>query len=397
MAVTETVKVGWGSRLGSSMKGVLVGLVLFVAGFPVLFWNEGNTVKTRKALDEGEGACVSVESADAVDPAFQGTLVHMSAKADTSDVLSDAEFGISTVAIKLVREVEMYQWHESSHTTEKKNVGGSVTKTTTYEYSKGWSSFAIDSSNFKEAGHDNPGRMEFESASSLAAQVKFGAFRLSKSQIERIGSSQPYAFAADYACPVEGAQKRGALIYVPEASSRLPGAPVREVAAAPHIGDMRVTFRVVLPHEISIVAKQHGDTFVPYVAKNGQKISLLAEGVKDSTEMFADAQSANDLRAWLVRLGGFLLMYIGIGMILKPLSVLADVLPILGNIVELGAGIVAFAVAAPCALVTIAIAWLVYRPIVGIALLALAFAIVWWVRSKKQPKAATTPSVAKMV
>ena len=69
MSVTETERISWGSRLGSSFKGILFGLVLFVAGFPFLFWNEGNAVRTRKALDEGEGACVSVPSNAAVDPA----------------------------------------------------------------------------------------------------------------------------------------------------------------------------------------------------------------------------------------------------------------------------------------------------------------------------------------
>lgn len=46
MAVTETTTESWGSRLGNSIKGVIVGLGLFVLGFPVLFWNEGNSVKT---------------------------------------------------------------------------------------------------------------------------------------------------------------------------------------------------------------------------------------------------------------------------------------------------------------------------------------------------------------
>ena len=49
MAVTETTTESWGSRLGNSIKGVIVGLGLFVLGFPVLFWNEGNSVKTAKS------------------------------------------------------------------------------------------------------------------------------------------------------------------------------------------------------------------------------------------------------------------------------------------------------------------------------------------------------------
>ena len=80
MSVTETTRISWGSRLGSSFKGILFGLVLFVAGFPFLFWNEGNAVKTAKAIDEGEGACVSLESNEKVDPEMEGKLVHLTGK-----------------------------------------------------------------------------------------------------------------------------------------------------------------------------------------------------------------------------------------------------------------------------------------------------------------------------
>ena len=164
MAVTETTTQSWGSRLGSSIKGVLIGLALFVGGFPVLFWNEGNTVKTRKALEEGEGACVAVESVAEVNPENEGLLVHMTGRADTKDVLSDAQFGVSDTAIKLEREVEMYQWNEESHEKKKKNLGGSETTTTVYTHKMVWSSQVLDSPSHPEEGQTmvNPGAMEFE-------------------------------------------------------------------------------------------------------------------------------------------------------------------------------------------------------------------------------------------
>ena len=89
---------------------------------------------------------------------------------------------------------------------------------------------------------------------------------------------------------------------------------------------------------------------------------------------------------WLLRLGGFLLMFLGLSTILKPLSVFADVLPILGDIVGIGTGIVAGLVALVCSLATIAIAWLFYRPLIGIALLVVAGFFVWKLRQKKSKK-----------
>ena len=384
MAVTETTTESWGSRLGSSIKGVVIGFALFIAGFPVLFWNEGDSVKTAKAIDEGEGACIAVESNASVDQEMEGKLVHMSGKADTKDVLTDDTFGVSATAIRLERNVEMYQWVEESRSQKKKKLGGSEETVTTYTYKKDWMPTAIDSSGFKEQGHDNPGVMEFESQKMQAANVTFGAFRLNESQIDHIGSAKQYAFPTGFVCKVERVKVQGGTIYVPNAETRNNALNTRDVASQTRIGDMRVSFRVVYPHEISLIAKQHGDTFVAYTAKNGKKLSYLADGIKDAAEMFETARTNNAIVTWLVRIGGFLLMYFGLSMIFKPLSVLADVLPILGDIVEMGMNLVAGLIALICALVTIAIAWFFYRPILGGILLAVAAFFAWKLIQKRK-------------
>ena len=142
MAVTETVTEGWLQRLGGSIKAMLFGVLLFAGGFPVLFLNEGRYVDTAKALDEGQGACVSLDTCAEIDPEMNGRLVHATGKAETDDVLVDDVFGVSVNAISLKRNVEMYQWVEESHTTEKKKLGGKLEKTTTYTYKKDWVSQA---------------------------------------------------------------------------------------------------------------------------------------------------------------------------------------------------------------------------------------------------------------
>ena len=378
MAVTVTTTRGWTSRLGDSIKGVLAGLFVFLLGFPLLFWNEGNAVKTRKALEEGEKSCISLDTNAAVDEDMNGRFVHLTGRADTSETLADAEFAIAPVAIRLERKVEMFQWQETSRSTTKKNLGGSETTTTTYDYRKVWSQDTIDSGSFHEAGHDNPGAKPFEDARQEASLVTFGAFTLAPWQISEIGQAQTYQFGADYACPIPGARVQGSKIYIP----RNMNAPA---GAQPQIGDVRVEFFVVKPHDISIAAVQKGPRFAKYIAKNGKKIALLADGIKEADEMFADAQSANDLLCWILRFVGFFMMFGGLKAALKPLSVLADVLPFLGDLVELGAGLAAFAVAAPCALVTIAIAWLFYRPVAAVALILAACAIVWLVKTRRKP------------
>ena len=85
----------------------------------------------------------------------------------------------------------------------------------------------------------------------------------------------------------------------------------------------------------------------------------------------------------------FLLMFIGLCLVFKPLSVVADVLPIFGDLVGLGTGVVSFGIAATCSLLTIAFAWIFYRPLVGVPLLVLGLGLfVALIVKSKQAKAA---------
>ena len=87
--------------------------------------------------------------------------------------------------------------------------------------------------------------------------------------------------------------------------------------------------------------------------------------------MFTAAEAANATMTWILRLVGFIGMAIGFCMVFKPMEVVADVVPFIGNIVGLGFTIAAFGIAGAISLVTIAIAWLFYRPLIGIPLLLL--------------------------
>src|SRR3954471_19621751 len=105
----ETTNQGWISRIGSSIKGVVVGGALVLICIGVLFWNEGRAVNEAKRIEEGQTACVSVDSAK-VDPANERKEIHISSDAKTAEKPADAVFGVSAPAIRLKRTVEMYQW-----------------------------------------------------------------------------------------------------------------------------------------------------------------------------------------------------------------------------------------------------------------------------------------------
>ena len=188
MSTTVTTHASYGKRLGDSLKGILFGLVVFIAGFPLLFWNEGRNVIRANALKEAEAAMVEAEY-DNVDSSLEGKVVHVSGMATTDEILQDGLLPIAANAISLIREVQMYQWLEESKSETKKKVGGSTDTVTTYSYTKDWVSHPVDSSRFQEAGHQNPPEFPLQDETIYASLVSFGARRLSESQVACIGGA----------------------------------------------------------------------------------------------------------------------------------------------------------------------------------------------------------------
>lgn len=359
---TREETVGYGSRVKQSFGGALVGIAMFVVAFPLLFWNEGRAVAEHKALREGAGAVVAVQPAP-LDPANEGKLVHVAGLARGSDALVDPTFGMRAEGIALAREVEMFQWVERKETRTEKQLGGSEKRVTTYEYDTKWSDDAIDSDRFEHRdGHRNPGRFPFEANRVRADPVRLGDFVLTPRYVDDIGNATPLAPAPGQLPPNLAASFQvdgGRLV-----TSRDP--------AKPAVGDVRVSFSVVPQQTVSAIGVQRAGRIEPYVASNGRDVALLESGEVPAERMFAHAQSRASALTWALRGVGFALMWFGLSAALGWLSTVLDVLPILGTLVQKGIGIVSALIALPFAMLTIALAWFVYRPLLSAVLVAVA-------------------------
>ncbi len=161
-------------------------------------------------------------------------------------------------------------------------------------------------------------------------------------------------------------------------------------AQQPQVGDVRMKLEVARsPQTISVIAVQNGDTFQSYRGKEGTSQLLVSMGTIDAAGMVQSAQDANVMRTWIVRLVGLVLMYLGLMMVFKPLVTVADVLPFLGGLLKIGLGLFSGIIAFALSLITIAIAWFFYRPVLAIILLALAVgAITFGIMRARQKKAA---------
>ncbi len=359
---TEVSTESWFSRIGASIKGILFGLILFIAAFPLLWWNEGRSVERYNSLKEGQGVVVSV-AADAVNAANNGKLVHTQGLATTEEILQDDVFNVLAPAIKLERTVSMYQWKETEKSETSEKVGGSKTTTKTYSYSKDWSDDEINSSSFKQASnHGNPS-MPYKSQTFQAQNVTLGAFALNPGQVSRLSGTQDFNVQGIQA----PARLSGKKLTITGTSFYLGNNP-----ADPQIGDMKISFKTLKPSDVSIVAQQQGNSFIAYQTQAGSDIDLLEMGLIDANAMFAAAQSENTIITWLIRAAGFIMMWLGLSMVFKQLSVLAAVLPFLGDLIAMGTGIFAFLLSLPCTLITIAIAWIAYRPLLAGILITVA-------------------------
>ncbi len=371
-SLTEVTSTSFFSRIMESLKGILFGIVVFVISFPVLVWNEGRAVHTARGLQEGASVVVSIP-AEPLDVKNEGRLVHMVGQATTKEVLADSVFNLSLNALRLQRGVEMYQWVEKSESKEEKKLGGGTETKTTYTYSKEWASNRSDSDRFKmKDGHVNP-PMAFGSGSQTAQQATLGAHKLSVSQVNEIGGFAPVPLDA-----AKLGELTGRLAPALRQRARLQANTlVFGNDSAPEVGDLKVTFQVVQPKQVSIIALQQQGNLVPYTTKQNTTIEVVRTGAVSAEQMFQQEQQSNSILTWVLRAVGAFLMWLGIYLVLRPIAVLASVVPFLGDLIAVGAGAMAAAVALSLSVITIAIAWLAYRPLLGIALLIVAGGVIY--------------------
>jgi tetratricopeptide (TPR) repeat protein len=379
---TEVQHESWFSRLGSAIGGVVFGLILLAGAATLLFWNEGRSVKRYQTLDAGQKRVVSI-SADTVNAEHEGQLVHVSEAVTTTKPLKDTDFGLTLTALRLQRVVEMYQWIEDKETKTRKKVGGGKEKTTTYSYRREWVDRLVDHHDFKKSqGHRNPVEMPYANQQFISINAHLGAFRLTPTLVQRMKHFEDVDLdKALVAGEVpEDAKRHGAWLYF----GPQPGTPA--------VGDVRVSFRAVYPAWISLVAQQQRNRLTPFKPAGGGELALLKTGEHSADALFEAARTSNATLTWALRLGGTLLMAIGLFLLLRPLATVADVIPLLGSLVGFGAGIAAAILTACLSLTIIAVAWIWHRPLVGALLLAGAavpMLLLWW---KRRSEASVEPA-----
>jgi hypothetical protein len=377
--------------------------------------------------------------------------------ATTEDSLMDKDFGIGAKAIAIKRHVEYYQWVEHSESKSEDKLGGKEVTTTTYTYSQQWVSSPVQSSQFKDPAYQNKNTVlaTVEDAEQYAENVAFGAYKLNESLIHSISSKEAMELAisddllkqldknaqtayerfygvqnknqqptqqpvqqpaipdsvkalmSDSAKAVldslqavndsinkamANAQNKKDYDYIHVAGNVL---YYGKVPGSPQVGDVRVTFEKIVPAKVTVMAVVDGDTFKPFKAKNGKRFETLVMGKKTGDEIIEDAQDANSMWTWMLRIVGIMLVISALKMIFGFLSMILKVVPFLASIMGFGVGIVCTVIGVVWSLIVIAIAWIFYRPVLGIILLLIAGFLVWVFAFKGKEKLKEIAAKAK--
>ncbi|MCR5710453.1 MAG: hypothetical protein K6G79_08230 [Bacteroidales bacterium] len=387
MAYQETTRQSYGSKVKGSFQGIIWGIILIIAGTIVLWWNEGRAVKASDALKDFQKNYVELTDINTVNPEFEGKAVHATGVAATDEILRDSDFGIAVNAFCLERNVEYYQWvqHESSESKDK--LGGATETTTTYTYEPAWCSDPVDSYKFKDPEYQGKNSVwrVIEEKEQLAQNASFGAYRLTPSIISAISGEEPATPA------LTEAQVKQMLAGVADSTVVVTVTGDKVYIGAdpsnPHIGDVRITFtQVTSPKTISLLQKVVNGTFESYVAKNGRQFSKVSMGTVSAENMIENQKAANKAILWLFRILGIILVVAGNKGLLGFLSTVFAVVPFVQKVIGAGVGFVATVIGIIWSLLVIAVAWVAHRPVLAIALLAIAVALVVWLVTRSRKK-----------
>ena len=332
---THTTRHSYGSRIVNSIKGIFVGLLIFIISFGVLFWNEGR-------VDVSKIAETAIQiSSEEIDASANNKLVSTYGTVKSEEVLGDGLYIKPGDYLSINRKVEMFAWIERSETTTESNLGGSETETTTYTYYKDWTQAPTSTSSFEHPeGHENPQKL-LDSKSTTVNTAKIGVYELSPQKLSLSGS-RDLNLNHDIIDYKDDIKLKGNYIF--KGKGKLEN---------PKVGDIRVSYTYIPNNsDGTIFGKLNKNKIDPFVTEDARLYRMFS-GTHD--EAISKMATEHSIMTWILRLIGFLLMWSGLKMVFGPISILLDVVPFFGSVSKMAIGGISFIVALILSIITIII------------------------------------------
>jgi len=155
----------------------------------------------------------------------------------------------------------------------------------------------------------------------------------------------------------------------------------------PEIGDLRIRYSVLRPvEEVTVFGREANEKLGPHHGDQEKGLYRVFDGMKEDAQ--ATLKAEYKASGWFGRVGVFILMWIGLMLILSPLSVSMELIPFLGKLGKGALTLVAFIVALILTVLA-SVIFSIFHSTLGLILLGVIIAVVaFLIYSKQQSKPA---------
>ncbi len=338
-------------RRTNPFYSVVVGVILVIGAIYFLWTNEANSARLIANQSFIRKNVIAVSSSD-VNRANDGKLITVNGSLTTDETLSDSNVSLKN-ALVLERKVEVYQQFERRSRHHRIR--------TYYEWS---SRTGRTPSYFKEM----PKKF-------TASSGNLGSFATTSLQISNIKELKRLPNLP----PSKKYKIVSAYYYNGDNFS------------SPRVGDMRISYYYAPSGtQVSIIGKQNSDNTISSYQNKKDSIYVQYDGNLDSYEIQNKYREDNERRTMYIRIGGFVALFIGFGLLSAPISAIAAFVPFLSALVDGVSTVAALVLAACTSLTTIILAWLYYRPILAVCLVGtIGYLIYYLMKNTKVNKRQT--------
>ena len=382
------------SRLSGQYLKIFFGFCLFCASATGMFFNDSVVARNYEANENSKLDCVEV-FIDNIDKANNGKLVYAAGQTSCEEEIKDNLFEVKVKnSIRLYRKVEVFQWVETSKVSSEQISEDQIQDTEGFYYNVKWVSDVIDSSKFMYGeGHDNYLKeLPYKPAVFYPNKVKLGEYELDGEQLKTVGESE-WAYLDEESVDVpEGAIFYNDTIYYSpqldelnkkeQAKAKATGGEV-EVYYEPNpekpiIGDVKITFRTVVPPEVTIIANQRNN-WLGSLKEDPIQTFEIRNGIIPKKNFFKLDEGGNTSMVWLARVGCAILAFLGLYLLFAPLARIGDFVPFFKDFEECGVAFLCGVFTVISILICIGSAWVSNMALLSSAMFVCAVILIVFV------------------
>jgi len=365
-----------------SISGILLGIVLFLASFAVLYWNEGRVDMSDVAK---KAAIIQTDSVTA-NADLNGQLISASGTVTAEPLIGDDLYLKPGAYFAVERNVDVYAWVERSETVTRNSAENGETTETVYTYVMDWVDEPADSKDFHEPeGHTNP-VSTIDEKNSTVSSARVEQYTFTPEVIDLPELAKIVLKADKISLTQNATLVNDTYIYVRNSTTG--------TYQAPQLGDERVSYTALpVPFEGTVFGQLDGSTIDPFVTKKNDTLYRVFNGSHD--ESLAILHSEYTMALWAFRLFGFLMMWFGLGALFTPIRSVLDFVPILGGVGKAVIAFITFVAALILSAVTIVVSAILHNLIAVIVVVAVMLVVAIAVGAiAKKNKVAHSPQPA---